>query len=276
MQPTLNQPAKSNAFTGMFMNPLIRKLSKIDETSEDSATYRGIATKCGIFLLGIFIGVALAMILQSINPIMVSVDGDTINVSPAATIAAIVSGVFFLLTPILAFLIKATIPVTGTLYCASTGYLFTFLSLVIPEYGGAVLLAMILTVVIVAVMAFVYAKGLIKVNQKFRSVMTILFWSTVGSSVLVGVCYFIPALKGVTDFLQANPLLGILGSIAYVVIASLFLLVDFDTIEQAVERKLPRKYEWYAAFGLAFSVIWLFLKLLDLITKLKDNSSSNS
>jgi uncharacterized YccA/Bax inhibitor family protein len=64
-------------------------------------------------------------------------------------------------------------------------------------------------------------------------------------------------------------LINIGGSILYVLIASLFLLVDFDTIRRAVDDGLPKKYEWWASFGLAFSVIWLFFKILELLSKLK-------
>lgn len=271
MQPTLQQPAARNSIMALSMNPLIGKLSKIDERSEDCATYGGIATKCFGFMAAIFIGAAVAMLLQALDPPAMDASTDLTSVSPIATVLCFISLAFFLVTPFLAFLIKATIPVTGTLYCASTGYLFTFLSLLMPEYGGAVLLAIILTVAIVSVMALIYAKGWLKVDQKFRNVMNVLFWSTVASSLLVGVCAFIPALKCVPELIWQNPWVSILGSLVYVAIAALFLLVDFDTIQMAVERKLPRKYEWYAAFGLAFSVIWLFLKLFDLIAKAMSN-----
>ena len=70
-------------------------------------------------------------------------------------------------------------------------------------------------------------------------------------------------------------LLTVLFSVLGIVVAAMFLLVDFDTIQTAVEARLPRKYEWIAAFGLAFSVIWLFLKVLDLILKLKDKDTSS-
>ena len=272
MQPTLQQPTTGNSLATWFMNPLIGKLSKIDERSEDCATYSGVASKCLGFMVAIFIGVAIAMLVQVFDPMVMDANGDVTYMSPIATVLGLLSLVFFVLTPFLAFLIRATIPVTGTLYCASTGYLFTLLSIVIPEYRGAVLLAIMLTVVIVAVMSLVYAKGWIKVDQKFRNVMSVLFWSTVATSVLVGVCSFIPALKCVPELIGQHPWVSILGSLAYVVIAALFLLVDFDTIQKAVERKLPRKYEWYAAFGLAFSVIWLFLKLFSLISKVKSNN----
>ena len=272
MQPTLQQPTAGSSLSTWFINPLIGKLSKINEVSQDSVTYGGIAAKCLGFMASIFAGAVIALLLQALDPMILNADADITYMSPVAIVLGLLSLAFFLLMPFLAFLIKATIPVTGTLYCASTGYIFAFLSVVAQEYRGAILLAMILTTVIVAMMALIYAKGWIKVDQKFRSVMSILFWTTVASSLLVGVCYFIPALKCVPELIAQHPVVSLLGSLLYVVIASLFLLVDFDTIKQAAERKLPRKYEWYAAFGLAFSVIWLFLKLFNLISKAKSSS----
>ena len=106
-------------------------------------------------------------------------------------------------------------------------------------------------------------------------VFSILFFTSIGASILMVICSFIPQLRDVVTFITTNPLLSMGGSIVYVIIASLFLLVDFDTIQRAVEGRLPRKYEWIAAFGLAFSVIWLFLKVLDLILKLTGKSDSS-
>jgi uncharacterized YccA/Bax inhibitor family protein len=194
----------------------------------------------------------------------------------AKLVLAIPFGLLFIITPFIAMLIKKTIPVTGTLYCFSVGYCVSLMAQLFAEYRDPISLALIITVAIVAVMALVYAKGWIKVGDKFRSIMRILFFASIASSLLMLVACFVPQLRGMVMFVVENPLLSIGGSVAYVVIAALFLLVDFDTIQTAVEGQLPRKYEWIAAFGLAFSVIWLFLKVLELILKLTGKSSSDN
>ena len=56
-----------------------------------------------------------------------------------------------------------------------------------------------------------------------------------------------------------------ISSVIFIIIAALFLIFDFDTIDHVVKDKLPKKYEWQAAFGLAFTVIRLYLKVLDII-----------
>ena len=269
--------AKKTGVEMFYTNPMIRKLTKIEEQSEDCATYASIGNKCAFFMTMIVLGVLLMLGLQMINPITYNMDdGSVITLSDAALLAAIPFGLFFLIMPFIAMLIKKTIPVTGTLYCVSVGYCITLLSQLVAEYRDAVNLALIITLVIVAVMAKVYAKGWIKVNDKFRSIMRILFFTSIVSGVLMLVAYFIPQLKGMVLFIAENPVLSIAGSVVYVVIAALFLLVDFDAIQTAVEGKMPRKYEWIAAFGLAFSVIWLFLKVLDLILKLTGKSNSDN
>ena len=269
--------AKKPGAEMFFTNPMIRKLTKIEEQSENCATYASIGNKCAFFMAMILVGELLMIGLQAMNPVTYNLDdGSVITISDANLIAAIPFGLLFLITPFIAMLIKKTIPVTGTLYCLSVGYCISLMAQLFAEYRDAISLALIITVAIVAVMAQVYAKGWIKVNDKFRSIMRILFFTSIVSGLLMLVAYFVPQLKGIVMFVAENPLLSIGGSLVYVVIAALFLLVDFDTIQKAVENKMPRKYEWIAAFGLAFSVIWLFLKVLDLILKLSGKSSSDN
>ena len=260
----------------VYTNPMIRKIMRIEEKSTDCATYSSIGNKCAFFMAMIIVGILLMIGLQMVNPSTVTMeDGSLVTVSDAALIAVLPFGLLFLITPFIAMLIKRTIPVTGTLYCLSVGYCISFMAQVIPEYKDAISLALIITIAIVAVMAQVYSRGWIKVDEKFRNIMKILFVTSLVSGLLLVVAYFVPQLRGVVAFVAENPVLSIAGSVVYVVIASLFLLVDFDAIQSAVEGKMPRKYEWIAAFGLAFSVIWLFLKVLDLILKLTGKDSSD-
>ena len=268
--------AKKTGVEMFYTNPMIRKISRIEEKSTDCATYTSIGNKCAFFMAMVLLGALLFIGLQLVAPEPVTMDdGSVINVSSIAMIAAIPFGFLFVIMPFIAMLIKKTIPVTGTLYCLSVGYVISLMSHVIPEYKDPINLALIITIAIVAVMAQVYSKGWIKVDDKFRSIMKILFGTSIVASLLLIVAYFIPQLRSFVTFVIDNPVLSLAGSVVYVVIASLFLLVDFDTIQTAVEARLPRKYEWIAAFGLAFSVIWLFLKVLDLILKLKDKDTSS-
>lgn len=76
-------------------------------------------------------------------------------------------------------------------------------------------------------------------------------------------------------FLSESPVLSIVIGVIYVVVACAFLLVDFDTIQRTVENQMPKKYEWAAAFGLAYTVIFLFLKVFSLLSDLMDKTPGN-
>ena len=81
-----------------------------------------------------------------------------------------------------------------------------------------------------------------------------------------------PGLRPVAALFVGDPLVSIGISVVYVVIAALFLLVDFDEMQRMVERRLDIKYEWVAAFALCYSVIWLYFKILDLVIKASEAS----
>ena len=183
--------------------------------------------------------------------------------------------IVFILSLILSLLIKATIPVTGALYCLSTGYLVSWAVYTFgKEYASLILLALLITAVVVTILGYLYFSGKVQVTQKLRTVLIALVFTVLGVSLLSLIMYLIPFTRSFVSSLMDNAVLSIAGSVVMVVIACLFLLVDFDTIRGAVEDELPKKYEWWAAYGLAFSVIWLFFKILELLGKLKGNNKN--
>ena len=266
MEQTVNNN-ENKSILSMTTNPIIRKLTKIDETSESAVTYAGIAGKCGFFLAMIAIGVALAVVLQSISPMTMSVEGELVTFSVPAAAAAAVSGLIFIIMPLLAVTLHRTIPVTGSLFCISSGYLVNFMGLMMPTYQPLILLAFVLTLATVVGMALLYSRGVVRVTKKLRTVITTLFLSTVAAGVLLLICALVPGLRPVAALFAGDPLVSIGISVVYVVIAALFLLVDFDEMQRMVERRLDIKYEWVAAFALCYSVIWLYFKILDLLIK---------
>lgn len=249
----------------MFTNPIIRKLNRVNDHTTDgeaSATYFGIGVKTFYFLLLTVIGV---IIYFAIAPAQLPADG---SLSQTMLILLIGASALTILSPIVAWFIPAAIPVIGSLYSISQGLLIPFLA---SSYDGEVMdliyLALIITLGIIFIMYVLYAKGIIKVNEKFRSVLTILFFTSIFASVTVFALGFYPPTKELVDFIYTNPLLSIASSVVMIIIASLFLLTDFASIQHTVEDSLPKKYEWLAAFGLAFTVIWLYLKVLTLVAQ---------
>lgn len=276
MQNNLNaKPKKESSLSGMFMNPLVRKLSKIEETSADHATYTGIAKKSGFFMLMVLAGIALCMLLSRIGSISIDMNGDFVVTSPIALVLFAVCGILFLITPFLAFFVRKTLPVTGSLYCISTGYVLGTLVGLLPEYREPAVWALVLTLLIVGAMLYLYGTGKVKVTGKFRTVVSTMVGASIGLSLIMLIFYFIPGLRNVPQAFLGNPAIYLLLSLGGIAIATMFLLVDFDTIQRTVENRLPREYEWYGAFSLVFSVVWLYFKLLDLLVSLKKGGSSD-
>ena len=64
--------------------------------------------------------------------------------------------------------------------------------------------------------------------------------------------------------------LGIIFSFIVVAIASLNLIIDFDFIERGAQNLLPKTYEWYGAFGLMVTLVWLYIEIINLLSKMAD------
>ena len=261
----------------MGTNPIIRKLSRIEETdSEHSCSYAGISTKLLYFMLMVLAGVLLNVIMGSRwGGEVVQIESITKVVTKNELIALVIAFLVMVVSPILATFIKITIPVTGALFCASTGFVISWAGSAFgKEYAQTIWLALIVTAIVVMVMGFLYFSGRVQVTKKFKTMLIVLILTSVFVSILGFILSLIPATRGFVQSMMGNAVINIGASVLMVIIASLFLLVDFDTIKHSVDDELPKKYEWYAAFGLAFSVIWLFFKILELLAKLKGNKKN--
>ena len=271
--------ASNNTGSSGFLlnsNPIIRKLSKVEETdAENSCTYSGIQTKLIYFMVMIFVGILLNAIMAGRwggETYVLKEQGIVFTTHEA--IAVVIAALTLIVSPILATLIRITIPVTGALFCASTGFVVAWAGTAFgKEYAQTIWLALILTAIVVMVMGFLYWTGKVQITKKLRTMLMVLILSSIGGSLVTGILALIPATRGFVSGLAENAALNIAASVIMVVVAALFLLVDFDEIKRAVDEDLPKKYEWSAAFGLAFGVIWLFFKILELLGKAKGNKS---
>ena len=109
--------------------------------------------------------------------------------------------------------------------------------------------------------------GSIKATENFKLGVV----AATGGIALIYVANFIMSFfglsMGVMDPTNAS-LMSIGFSIVIIVVASLNLVLDFDFIEEAAEKKAPKYMEWYGAFGLLVTLIWLYLEILRLLSKL--------
>jgi len=133
------------------------------------------------------------------------------------------------------------------------------------QFEGIVLQAVMLTFGIMAAMLLLYQTGVIKVNDTFRTVIV----SAMGGIFLVYMASFIMSFFGVQmPFLHDASPLGIGISIVIVIVASLNLAISFDLVDRGVAGGAPRFMEWYCAFSLMVALIWLYLEILRLLSKL--------
>ena len=261
-------------------NPVMRRLDSVDETSDSAvASYGGITLKTIYFLLFSIVGIFVQLILQNTlatgNTFRLNYEGFKVDIFYGEAIALVVAVVLAIVFQIMAFFARKTTPVTGALYSITQGYIISFLIFTIlgaydMEYLGA--LALLITMLIVVIMAILYSTGVIRVTQKFKLVLTVLFFTVVAVSLFTLIGYFIPFTRGMVTDIRQNFGFSVGFGIIFIIIASLFLICDFDTIDHVVNDKLPKEYEWQAAFGLSFTVLWLYLKVLDLIITIAGHS----
>ncbi|HEY6503793.1 MAG TPA: Bax inhibitor-1/YccA family protein [Chitinophagaceae bacterium] len=136
------------------------------------------------------------------------------------------------------------------------------------KYPGLVMQAVGLTLVVALVMFVLYQTRIIKVTEKFKSVIII----ATASVMIFYLIQWIGFAFGVTigAFTSASTPLGIGFSVVVVCLAALNLLLDFDMIEKGAEKGVPKYMEWYSAGALLFTLVWLYLEILRLLSKLKD------
>jgi uncharacterized YccA/Bax inhibitor family protein len=157
--------------------------------------------------------------------------------------------------------------VTGPLYALGMGTFVGAISKAYEvQYDGIVFQAVASTVGVLAVMLFLYASRIVQVTDKFRMIVA----CATGAIALVYVFNLVLRLFGSEmPFLHDTGAIGIGISLVIVVVASLNLLLDFDFIERGVAARAPKAMEWYAGFGLLITLVWLYLELLRLLSKLR-------
>ena len=269
---------KSSAKTGTLLraNPILNRLGKVQERAEtNTATYAGIASKTTYFLVVTLVGMVLQMIVNAAlasEPVwqqFTVYERFTVSLNLKETlILGAVAAVGFICELVGVFAPR-TIPVTGTVYSAGQGYLISFLVFKVlagNEYIG--LEALLLTVAVVAAMCWLYSSGIVKVDQKFRSVLLALVLGSVGFSLISFIGSLIPATREYVQMMLQNSWLTMIIDVIGLVVAALFLISDFNMVDTCVREGYPKKYEWVAAFGLVFTVLWIYLKILDLLMEL--------
>lgn len=156
-------------------------------------------------------------------------------------------------------------PVTAPIYALLEGLVIGGLSAIFEaQFPGIVMQAVALTFGTLACLLIAYRSGMIRATENFKLGVV----SATGGIALIYVASIVLSFFGIRiPFIHEGGVVGILFSLFVVTIAALNLVLDFDFIETAAERNTPKYMEWYGAFGLIVTLIWLYLEILRLLAK---------
>jgi len=165
---------------------------------------------------------------------------------------------------------KQWAPITAPLYALVEGVFIGAISAVFDaRYPGIVMQAVGLTFGVMAALLMAYRSGLIRATEKFKLGIV----AATGGVMLLYLANFVMGFFGHSiGFISANSGVGIAFSAVVVVIAALNLILDFDLIESGVRAGAPKYMEWYGAFALVVTLVWLYLELLRLLSKLQSRN----
>ncbi|MDG0969522.1 MAG: Bax inhibitor-1/YccA family protein [Porticoccaceae bacterium] len=234
-----------------------RSTGGIQTMDSQTMTLEGTVNKTGILL-------ALVVLSASWTWNLFFESGNPSSVMPLAIGGAIAGFILALVTMFKKHLSSITAP----LYAIAEGLFLGAISGVFEMmYPGIVVQAVGLTLGTLASLLFLYKTGIIKPTENFRLMITS---ATMG----IGLLYLVSMLmnmfgSGGIGFIHSNGLFGIGFSLFVVAIAALNLVLDFDFIEQGSEMGAPKYMEWFGAFSLMVTLIWLYLEMLRLLAKLR-------
>ncbi|MFN8250531.1 MAG: Bax inhibitor-1/YccA family protein [Ferruginibacter sp.] len=118
-------------------------------------------------------------------------------------------------------------------------------------------------------MYLLYSFRIIRATQKFKA---IIFTATAGIAIFYLIAFALSFFGISIPFLHEGSALGIGFSVFVVALAALNLILDFDMIEQGAALGAPKYMEWYGAFGLLVTIVWLYLEILRLLSKLSSRN----
>lgn len=188
--------------------------------------------------------------------------------NPAAVMPWMIGGAIGgLVVALITVFKKTAAPITAPIYALLEGLFIGGISSIFEaQYPGIVIQAVGLTFGTLFALLFAYKSGLIKATENFKLGVV----AATGSIMLIYIASIVLGFFGIrVPFIHDSGPLGILFSLVVVVIAALNLVLDFDFIEHGAEHGAPKFMEWYAAFGLMVTLVWLYIEMLRLLAKLR-------
>ena len=162
---------------------------------------------------------------------------------------------------------KEWAPITAPMYALVEGLFLGGISAMFEaRFPGIVMQAVLLTFGTLFALLFAYRSGLIRATENFKLGV----FAATGGIGLIYLATIVLGFFGINiPYIHESGLIGIGFSLFVVVVAALNLVLDFDFIESGVEHGAPKYMEWYAAFGLMVTLVWLYIEFLRLLSKLQ-------
>jgi len=184
---------------------------------------------------------------------------------PAFTMVGLLGGLVLAMVTIFK---KEWAATTTPMYAALEGLALGGISATFEaRYPGLVSQAVFLTFGTLGALLLAYRSGLVRATENFK----LGIFAATGGIALVYLINFVMSFFGSgIPMIHSSGTVGIIFSVVVVGVAALNLVLDFDFIEQGAEHGAPKYMEWYGAFGLLVTLVWLYLEILRLLSKLQE------
>ncbi|MGL4423650.1 MAG: Bax inhibitor-1/YccA family protein [Gemmataceae bacterium] len=230
----------------------------------DVMTVNGAITKSGVLVVLLVAAAALAWSLVHPDRTVAAYDA-TYRI--AFGIGAPLAG---LVVAFITCFVPRVSPITAPLYAVLQGLMIgTVSSFFSVKYQGIVLQAGILTTGVLALMSTIYVSGIFRPGARFAMGLS----AAIGAVCIASLAQFGLSFAGIDLGLWGAGPIGIAFTGLCVALASFSLLMDFKTIEEGAMYQAPKYMEWFAAFGLIVTLVWLYVSILRLLVKLRQNES---
>ncbi|MEN5102139.1 Bax inhibitor-1/YccA family protein [Stenotrophomonas sp. TWI377] len=246
-------------------NPALSESTFLDLASgsvvarpDQAMTINGTVNKTGVLLLLTVLTAAFAW-SQSVDAY-----GQVSSSAMMYTIGGAVGGLILALVTVFK---KEWSPVTAPMYALVEGFFLGAISAVFNmKFPGIVFQAVLLTFGTLFALLMLYRSGVIKVTEKFKMGV----FAATGGIALVYLASFVLSFFNINvPVIHDASLLGIAFSLFVVAVAALNLVLDFDFIETGAAAHAPKYMEWYGAFGLMVTLVWLYVEFLRLLSKIQ-------
>lgn len=170
----------------------------------------------------------------------------------------------------LAIFIPRISPICAPIYAVVKGIVLGSISAYYTmRFGNSILLtAILLTISILFAMLVLYATRIIKVSEKFRTVLTA---ATLGILIMYLIVFLLNTFVLTVPYIHQGGTISIIISAVVIVVAALNLLLDFDLIENGARSGAAKHMEWYSAIGLMMTLVWLYLEILRFVSYFMKN-----